>query len=1232
MIQRRRFAIRIASIAIAAAGLGGCSIEPGRVRIAFVWEEPPPSGSDLVLHVAIEERADPLRPGRLLATAIAPVDSSVDLAIGDVPNGDDRVVIAEVREPDRTGGRLVFRGVSNPFSLRAGEVTEATVALGLERLVSLRGVSIRDATPFGFVRSSTVTLQVRATGADSFQVFADDALDALLTEVNAHDVEVGTATSGETPYDLPTMLGAEDGPRTLYVRALDRAGYTSDVHELDVVLDRHPPQLVFADITLRAAVGNVSASDTGTVAAATVGTEVVVTFAVDEPLALDPVVATAAPAEWSIPLAQRDGEVYSYNAVLTESALDTGLYAVEITMTDRAGWVVTSTTVARLYVITTSPLPPEGSKIQHRRLPWGTGGVAAAQQWLESNECCQPGLTLVAFDTADPVERRLIGRSAVHGDGGITPIALSGSDRAEVWVAHADAAGNLSEAVRAGQGQWTATLLGRRLDDPLVNPHRLLVTDRVTHTLQPDLRLTNEPDPASAAAPDGAVLTARSMAGWRRIPGASDSFPGPREGAALVYDRRRGQVLLFGGEPDDGRTWQWDGGEWVDVTPVQGTPRFGPGAAVVYDAARARVLAFSAVQDSLTRAFDGDRWSIVAPSPSGLEDMSAAYDSVRGRVVAFGGRDRSTARGDTWVLESAGWARVSRSGPSPRWGAAMAFDEARGLVVMFGGENESGLLRDTWTWDGARWAPHAVSGPPTSMGASIAYDPHRQRTVLTPGQIGGVQPVWEWDGASWSEVIVAPGPDARQHAAVTYDAANRRLLFFGGHSQSGLQNDLWSYDGAQWTRLDDRQTPPGRVYGRAVYRGSTGEVVMCCGFSLATFGEYGDTWTFDGDAWRAGPPLPLVRRAPALSYDTRLSKIFALGGSNSRLARDGFDYDCELDGSSWRCHDPATPRPDPRYGAAAAYDERRGVTVVHGGYRQSTRTYYGDTWTWDGSEWTPIATPIASPGPRGHHTMVYDRRRGVIVMYGGRAATSVVLDDHWEWDGQIWHEVPPSGPRPSARSEYAMVYDPAREQVILFGGLTMAAELQSDVWTYDGTRWQQIVVGGLQPPGMYLQHAAFHEPTRSLVVGGGIRAYGPGDTWIFPERSDRPVSPAVQLSFDWGAASVDASALTSIAVDAVVGGYGRTSSTAPPRDGVELQAWDTYVGRWVSWAETNTSTIAPGALHHEDRSTPVARYVDVDQRIHIRFVARSPFAGAIDRPRVVVDSVELDVEYTSVGR
>ncbi|MCX6602055.1 MAG: hypothetical protein NTV52_00465 [Acidobacteria bacterium] len=76
-----------------------------------------------------------------------------------------------------------------------------------------------------------------------------------------------------------------------------------------------------------------------------------------------------------------------------------------------------------------------------------------------------------------------------------------------------------------------------------------------------------------------------------------------------------------------------------------------------------------------------------------------------------------------------------------------------------------------------------------------------------------------------------------------------------------------------------------------------------------------------------------------------------------------------------------------------AYDAGRQETVLFGGEYQYVRL--GDTWIWDGQNWTS-RDPTVSPAARKGHAMVFDAARQRVVMFGGSFYGSA-SNETWTW-------------------------------------------------------------------------------------------------------------------------------------------------------------------------------------------------------------------------------------------
>jgi hypothetical protein len=90
-------------------------------------------------------------------------------------------------------------------------------------------------------------------------------------------------------------------------------------------------------------------------------------------------------------------------------------------------------------------------------------------------------------------------------------------------------------------------------------------------------------------------------------------------------------------------------------------------------------------------------------------------------------------------------------------------------------------------------------------------------------------------------------------------------------------------------------------------------------------------------------------------------------------------------------------------------------------------------------------------------TTLGDRSVGLFGVQNKRSET-------WEWDGTSWTEVATTGPSPRIGSAIAALGD----RIVLFGGFDPGNGSLSDVrvlddtWVWDGTSWTQLAIPG--PP------------------------------------------------------------------------------------------------------------------------------------------------------------------------
>jgi hypothetical protein len=589
-----------------------------------------------------------------------------------------------------------------------------------------------------------------------------------------------------------------------------------------------------------------------------------------------------------------------------------------------------------------------------------------------------------------------------------------------------------------------------------------------------------------------------------------------RSGAAMTFDQATGAAVLFGGREEGGAllkdTWTWDGTGWTPLTPAH-TPPAQWGAAIAYDAATGTAVLFGGADEGDnyrgdTWTWDGTDWTHEAPahSPSPRSGASMAYDAATGTIVLFGGAaDGPPPYGvsflsDTWTWDGTDWTHEAPAhSPSPRSDASMAYDSGHQQVLLFGGRDSNpgadcgDGCQDTWTWDGTDWTHETPATMPSPRAdAGMAYNADAGNVVLFGGYDYSLHvcpcflgDTWTWNGSDWTPQAPADSPSARASAAIAYDPVRKQVVLFGGVSGGGGGGDTWTWDGTSWTQLT-LGNPRSRYNLAMAYDSDRQEIVLFGGTS-----DYDDTWTWDGAAWTPRTPTtsPPPRQNASMAYDSARQQVILFGGGPED--EPGLSDTWTWDGSDWTDASPAH-HPAAREGASMVFDSARQEAVLFGGVSLSCASIYhycGDTWTWDGTDWTK-QSPADSPPARFEASMAYDpvRQRGVL--FGGEspACSPNYCRDTWTWNGSTWNEQAPAT-SPPARHRAAMAYDPAGRQVVLFGGKDRNSVFR-DTWAWDGSDWNEESPV-TSPPARYGGGLAFDANGNGLLFGGYVRDPGP---------------------------------------------------------------------------------------------------------------------------------------------
>jgi hypothetical protein len=228
-----------------------------------------------------------------------------------------------------------------------------------------------------------------------------------------------------------------------------------------------------------------------------------------------------------------------------------------------------------------------------------------------------------------------------------------------------------------------------------------------------------------------------------------------------------------------------------------------------------------------------------------------------------------------------------------------------------------------------------------------------------------------------------------------------------------------------------------------------------------------------------GPPTTSVAVYGIAAYDSRRGVTVLFGGNVGALTGQTWEFN----GQFWRHASVVTGPADmvPGQRIAMTYDSRRFLCVLVG---------YGQVWEWDGESWT-LRTDTPFPGGfiRGHDA-VYDSARGVTVLFGGANDVGALSDQTWEFDGATWVERLPTIHPPATR-DHRMAYDSGRGVVVLFN-------ISGELWEYDGDDWVQRTSQLPPSPSARVDFGMDYDRARGVTVlqGGYVSDLGVlSDTW-----------------------------------------------------------------------------------------------------------------------------------------
>lgn len=330
------------------------------------------------------------------------------------------------------------------------------------------------------------------------------------------------------------------------------------------------------------------------------------------------------------------------------------------------------------------------------------------------------------------------------------------------------------------------------------------------------------------------------------------------------------------------------------------------------------------------------------------------------------------------------------------------------------------------------------------------------------------------DGDAWSPIDAGFAPRRLTHTVV-YDPPRHRLISLFG-SDGSYQNDVWVLP------LD-----PTGTWTRLVVTGT----------------------------------LPSPRRLVTAIYDPERDRLVVFGGFDDHYFNDV--YALSLSGTpAWTRLFPGGGPPVAGAGHSAIYDPARDRMLVifgHDGFSLPSLRR-DDVWALSLSGtpgWTRLSISGTPPSPRSSFTAVYDANHDRVLIFGGTDPD--YRNDTWELKlgaAPAWNEISRTmGRVPDPRESHSSIYDPVRNELVIFGGID-ARGIYGDTWILtmgDRPRWFELAQHNSGPVARWGHGAVYDADHRRMVVYGGWSGWYMSDAWGFsldgPSLSSVPVQQPV---------------------------------------------------------------------------------------------------------------------------
>ncbi|MDE1819607.1 MAG: PKD domain-containing protein [Euryarchaeota archaeon] len=364
-----------------------------------------------------------------------------------------------------------------------------------------------------------------------------------------------------------------------------------------------------------------------------------------------------------------------------------------------------------------------------------------------------------------------------------------------------------------------------------------------------------------------------------------------------------------------------------------------------------------------------------------------------------------------------------------------------------------------------------------------------------------------------------------------------------------------------WIDLTARagKAPTARAYSSMTWDSGDSYAVLFGGENGGTSAD-GDTWTYStSGGWNqvCSSCSPAGRAEPALAYDSADSRVVMFGGCTGiNLASDT----CNM-GDSWTYAQGTWTQvsgtlPTSVLAGGMSDDPADSEAVLFGGctlfnidilnpsnsacgstdYSQQTAVYTA------AGGWK-VLSPSTSPSVREAQGMAFDPATNEVILFGGYNGNNV-LGDTWAFKGGQWFQLNPTT-SPPALANGVMFWDSATHTIILTQGNQAGGDLGS-TYSFSGGNWTQLYPTTNPTPRDGTMAAAPPGGGLPIMYGGSTNSSDVADTWALGTTLTASVS-ATPTATDVGQVVTFSSTISGGQTPYAIGwrfGDGGTATTA----------------------------------------------------------------------------------------